>query len=650
MSVTGFTTTTKQLAAIVIDTLSVRINRSNTPTYWRLGQAAAIGYEVHAPLPLDDLTLKLTSDGVTTSIPVPVTNLVGTIPHTFTSPGEFTAVVEATSSSVVVASEKAELFVLEDPLLRNVFPVGETFYDTSTDSFVAPADKVHTFPAGDGYPSTKTVDIRAIVRYPAVANGVNTAVNTTFATYPLVLLVHGNHPATLSTGGPVESYKGFDYLARHLARQGFIAASLDMDQLNGFFPPEIPSPPTGYTIEYRAQVIIDHIKRWVAKNASDPRFMAKVDLSRIGLVGQSRGGEAVVRACELARPVGTAISGVVSISPTDFTRRVHGGRPYLVIYGAADGDVITAKGFKLFDRAARPKGQVFVYGATHNDFLEHADWVTERDVGPLSSSFILPRATVLNVARAYVSSFLQWAVLGRVEQVHFLNHGLTPWSLAVLHPTLECVKSFESANFRPVSGVPVISPPATPLAAKKSLRWTETPAPWVVYDTCFFQQETDGDLFEWSGSAAYISGSGGVSIDASPFRFVSFRAAQALVGCSALPATVSPAYSSNPAGVRKRFRVGLKDVDGTFADIDIVNLGQTLPYPYVRDDRPVPLQSPFSQGYAVHATKSAFATVHLPLWAFKLKQPNLKLEAIEQVQLLLDGTGMLAINDIEFSR
>ena len=351
LSLPGYTTQATEVGAITLDAFTARIQRSLTPTDWSLGLPANFVYEVHAPAPLEALAITLTGPAPAT-LQIPPDALNGSVSWTPSAPGEYRATLEARRGGAVVASDEHELFVLDDPLATR-FPVGEAFYDPGTDPFVPAADRMISFPPGDGYPVPRTVEIRALVRYPAAVAGAGAPFHPAVSTCPLVLIVHGNHRATLSPGGPpTESYRGFDYLARHLAARGYIAASLDMDQLNGPFGEDAP---VNNTISYRARTILAHIARWRAKNMSDPLFAGRVDLFRIGLVGHSRGGEAVVEARRLGSPYGT-VAGVASMSPTDWLGDIHFGCPYLVTYGSVDGDIITAEGFKLYDRALRTQG------------------------------------------------------------------------------------------------------------------------------------------------------------------------------------------------------------------------------------------------------------------------------------------------------
>jgi len=68
-----------------------------------------------------------------------------------------------------------------------------------------------------------------LIRYPAAVAGANQPISTLLDTYPLVILAHGNH-----VRGPVrfDSHDGLEYLARHLASYGYVAASIDLEDMN----------------------------------------------------------------------------------------------------------------------------------------------------------------------------------------------------------------------------------------------------------------------------------------------------------------------------------------------------------------------------------------------------------------------------------
>ena len=131
LALPGYTTQAMEVSAIRLDEFSARIQRSLTPTDWGLGQAADSVYEAHAPAPLDVLAIVLTGPAPVT-LTIPPGALDGSVSWTPPAPGEYLATLEARRGGAVVARDEHELFVLDDPLATR-FPVGEAFYDASTD-------------------------------------------------------------------------------------------------------------------------------------------------------------------------------------------------------------------------------------------------------------------------------------------------------------------------------------------------------------------------------------------------------------------------------------------------------------------------------------------------------------------------------------
>ncbi|HEY6408413.1 MAG TPA: hypothetical protein VIY29_13175, partial [Ktedonobacteraceae bacterium] len=167
------------------------------------------------------------------------------------------------------------------------------------------------------------------------------------------------------------SYLGYNYLLDHLASHGFIAMSI-------YAPP-------GTMIETRARAILKHLEIMAQNNTNPGLFQGHLDLGQIGIMGHSRGGEAVVRAARIntSEALGWNLHAGISLAPTDFFHYGDPGLPLLVIYGSNDGDVAgwwaappsaSFTGFDIYDEAGKPRSFVFVYGATHDRF--NSEWAS----------------------------------------------------------------------------------------------------------------------------------------------------------------------------------------------------------------------------------------------------------------------------------
>lgn len=182
--------------------------------------------------------------------------------------------------------------------------------------------------------------------------------------FPLVLIVHGNHP--------MEDFSenGYDYLAELLASRGFIVASIDENFLNlslaadfGMFAPLEDEN------DARAWLILEHLRLWREWSVTPGNpFYGRVNLDGIGLIGHSRGGEAVAIAAAFNRlpchPENAAIRfdyhfnirAVAALAPVD-GHFLPGERPlplsdvnYLVLHGAHDMDVVSFGGLRQYNR------------------------------------------------------------------------------------------------------------------------------------------------------------------------------------------------------------------------------------------------------------------------------------------------------------
>lgn len=192
------------------------------------------------------------------------------------------------------------------------------------------------------------------------------------ATNPdLILIMHGRHgvcatalggeelipvcPETPVTSA-VPSLHGYDAFGYALAKQGFMVASVDANGVNGMdLQWGLLGDDSGATA--RASVLQAHYDH----------LMAQYDLSgRVGLIGHSRGGEAVNLAATTLSPTPSAI---FSIAPTDFDDHDVQKVPFLVLLPECDGDVWDLQGMDVYRRGygdAGPRYQVWMAGANHN--------------------------------------------------------------------------------------------------------------------------------------------------------------------------------------------------------------------------------------------------------------------------------------------
>ncbi|GLW20432.1 hypothetical protein Mame01_04750 [Microbispora amethystogenes] len=281
----------------------------------------------------------------------------------------------------------------------------------------------------------RQAEIRAKVYLPAGAPGRR----------PLVVFLHGRHsacynPTTRATSNtqwpcpagqqPIASYQGYDGPADVLASQGYAVVSVSANGVNAADNPY--SEDRGALA--RGEVVMRHLDLLAdaAKGVGDAKlvslFRDRLDMSDVGLMGHSRGGEGVVKAALMnagrAKPYG--IRAVLPLAPTDFARATLPGTPMAVILPYCDGDVSNQQGQHFYDDSRYAvdgdpafRASLMVMGADHNFFntewtpgVAHApasdDWSNRNDpVCGGSAPSRLTAAEQYAVGTAYIAGFFR---------------------------------------------------------------------------------------------------------------------------------------------------------------------------------------------------------------------------------------------------
>ncbi|MER5887616.1 hypothetical protein ABT160_27700 [Streptomyces sp. NPDC001941] len=256
-----------------------------------------------------------------------------------------------------------------------------------------------------GYPAA--VEMRATVVGPVGAPGRR----------PVALFLHGRHYTCYDAAGevslvwpcapgsrPVPSHQGYLRAQQLLASQGYVTLSVSANGVNG---QDAAVEDAG--AEARSALVRRHLARWAdwaAKPAGAPaavRAVSRADLSRVLLVGHSRGGEGVNRAAldsltpppaaedGAPGPARWTVRGTVLIGPTLFGQNPVPDVPSLTLLPGCDGDVSDLQG-ELYLDATRAVGRgtalhsaAYVIGANHNFF--NSEWTPGQSQAPSFDDF-----------------------------------------------------------------------------------------------------------------------------------------------------------------------------------------------------------------------------------------------------------------------
>ncbi|WP_225889219.1 hypothetical protein [Streptomyces resistomycificus] len=236
---------------------------------------------------------------------------------------------------------------------------------------------------------------------------------------PLALFLHGRHATCYKPGAEddvtidwpcpvgmkeIPSHKGYLRDQKLLASQGYVTVSISANGVNG---QDAGAEDAG--AQARSSLVRQHLARWAdwtARPSTAPaavREAPRADLSRVLLVGHSRGGEGVNRAAMdslypppaaqdgYRGPVRWKVRGTVLIGPTIFGQNPVADVPSVTILPGCDGDVSDLQG-EVYVDGTRGTGKgsalhsaVYMVGANHNYF--NSEWTPGKSQAPSWDDF-----------------------------------------------------------------------------------------------------------------------------------------------------------------------------------------------------------------------------------------------------------------------
>ena len=479
-----------------------------------------------------------------------------------------------------------------------------------------------------------------VVRHPA---------DLTAGPFPLIVVLHGNHGNCRSSPeGPNDfcsttedhecasagdfttpNAEGYIYFLETLAAQGYIAVSISGNAMNCR---------SDFIIE-RTNLILEHLRHWASWNVDGDgpfgtTFNGVVDLAKVGLVGHSRGGDAVANApTEIAaQPIaGVTIESIFAIAPTDFHNAEVIDTDYAVLLPSCDGDVSNLTGMDHYDRSIRrddgaQRAQVLFIGANHNFF--NTEWKLSDNGGGFvcNPSLEAGEQAQMGMLEATLGAWFG-ATIGEDKLETFVTADAdTPtafdthagldldlrWSYSA--PTRFLIDDFEGAN----------TPDLNDLGGTNTFTdWHEltTQCEETDCDSRFLHEKGAMKLL-WRADTMPVATWGLQSYDASAHSLLSFR-------------VVSRRSSLNTeAGIEtQEFYIRVYDADGDVAEMLLSDI-KTINHLY-------PANTP----------REILQTVRIPLNDIVAINPDVDLNALDVLELDMTATGLagsVIVADIEF--
>ena len=313
------------------------------------------------------------------------------------------------------------------------------------------------FQPGFGFPAP--VELRASIHYPTNLPG---------GPYPVILFLHGRHatcfkgntqllqwPCTDVGSAPIPSFQGYDYVGQVLASHGYVVVSVSANGINA-----VDNSDGNLGMTARAELLqkhLDILKTFTTTGGAPfgTKFVGKFDLTRVGTMGHSRGGEGVVLHYFLNNEILGApygIKAVFPLAPVDFFRFTLNNAALNVMLPYCDGDVADLQGVHFHDDSrynvagdTGPKHYELVMGANHNFFNTIwspgvspfpgavDDWLTfvpgghsDSHCGSSKSNQRLTEAQQRGVGLAYMAAFFRAYVGGETQFLPLLTGDAPP--------------------------------------------------------------------------------------------------------------------------------------------------------------------------------------------------------------------------------
>ncbi|MCR6111319.1 alpha/beta hydrolase [Bacillus sp. A301a_S52] len=474
-------------------------------------------------------------------------------------------------------------------------------------------------------------------------------------TFPLVLIVHGNHSMEYF------SDSGYSYLGELLASRGYIAVSVDQNFLNYSNWTGIPNE----DMTLRAWMLMQHLLEIQRLNETvNNPFFEKVDLQRVSLIGHSRGGQAVAMVADYERwfsedesvegMTAIDVKSVIAIAPTDTQvddmRAEPANVSYLTLHGARDGDVHNYHGDRQYSRVVIPddtdlfKAGVYIAEANHSQF--NTDW--GRMDMRLPGGLFLNRQQLMSaeeqreVAKVYISAFLETTLNGNDQYTPLFKDARygKDWL-----PNTQYVTRYEDANFYPLVDYNESN--------NKTVLSQYIIAEGIGFESWEIESSVNragntkrskGMVFEWEDNAHYV-----MSLDESLRETLSEHDFESMM-LSMANMDRDLDEASHDFSQVPRVEVELLMSDGTSTRVAMDQFKSIQPSIFTQYTINPWFDEIMREGKYEEAAEPVFQNYELPLDAFYEQAPEIELEDVTTITLYFsEGPGKLMLDNIGFN-
>ena len=491
-----------------------------------------------------------------------------------------------------------------------------------------------------GYIEYSNGPVKGSVYYPANDDGEGQPFNDRLASLgrvPIIFIAHGNHgtyynpedrlqewarncdgeSSPPATWLPIPNYQGYDYFQKQLAGMGIIAVSVDCNATNCCCGGVL-------NIEERADLIIDSIDHFKTLDSdSNSVFHQHIDFQSVGLMGHSRGGDAVVLVPEVIDMTDIRIKSVIALAPTNFG--ASSGRPagyaFMTILPAGDGDVWQNNGAEFYDQAVPDpfKSQLYVHYANHNFF--NRQWLKDDGVGPP----VMSRHDHERVLSIYGCSIFRIMLLNHNYLISFLSRHTLPIHVTTssIHLSFQHKDSFTVDNHEDNNGI-VLNTFNLPTSQSGGLH----------ADEYTFRHAAGSASF----NSSFYGNSIGMVIEDKEVNgiFRSQLSEQTSIVENEIWIRAAEVFTTSIPSGQTGFELGLEDKRGTVVWVDSDDIGG-LPRPYDRGGS---------------GTKTMLKTLRFPCSCFTCINPTLDVEnpAAILIRTSRGDRRALAFDDLQIQR